>query len=129
VRLLAGRGDVREAAGMTMAARGRGPIRAVGAAPEEVQWGGFGWINVRVARHSPEAPVRHLSDMATVRQSGHSGSSGDSDAISLIRYAGHHSPRAVQPRIYVQPSKISIHKARTPGYLSTVSNWKLPYSR
>jgi len=64
-----------------------------------------------------------------ITKSGNSGSSGDSDAISLIRYAGHHSPRAVQTRIYVQPSKVSVHKARTPGYLSTVSNWKLRDSR
>jgi hypothetical protein len=41
-----------------------------------------------VARHSPEAPARHLSDMATVRQGGNSGSSGDSDAISLITLGG-----------------------------------------
>ena len=50
-----------------------------------------------MARHSPEAPVRHLSDMASVHQSGNSGSSGDSDAISLIRYAGHHSPWGYNP--------------------------------
>ena len=67
-------------------------VRSENAAPQNRSY-------LRVARHSPEAPVRHLSDMANVRQSGNSGSSGDSDAISLIRYAGHHSPRAVRPTI------------------------------